>query len=317
MFQLWKIHVFLSFFFFFFTRREGNIFFKWGWHLNWDYKISHLHMRCRKTSTHRKFVQVMEIEISRFFVSFCFVLFWANGWVQFSSVQSLSRVRLIATPWIVARQSSLLLLLLLSRLSRVRLCMTPETAANQASPSLGFSWQEHWSGLPFPSPMHESEKWSRSVMSNSSDPMDCSPPGSSVHGIFQAKVLEWDAIAFSARPPYSSPTPEFTQTQVHWVSDAIQPSHPLSSPSSPPFSLSSFTFIKRLSAIRVVSSAYLRLLIFLPAILIPVCVSSSPAFLLPGQVSPPTPPPLARNLHTVIHISGGTNLHSYQQCTSQ
>ena len=52
----------------------------------------------------------------------------------------------------------------------------------------------------------------------------------------------------------------------------------------PTFSLSSFTFIKRcfssssLSAIRVVSSAYLRLLIFLPAILIPACTSSSPAF---------------------------------------
>ena len=51
------------------------------------------------------------------------------------------------------------------------------------------------------------------------------------------------------------------------------------------FSLSSFTFMKRLfsssllSAIRVVSSAYLRLLIFLPAILIPACASSSPAFL--------------------------------------
>ena len=52
----------------------------------------------------------------------------------------------------------------------------------------------------------------------------------------------------------------------------------------PTFSLSSFTFIKRLfsfsllSAIRVVSSAYLRLLIFLLAILIPACASSSPAF---------------------------------------
>ena len=52
----------------------------------------------------------------------------------------------------------LLLLLLLSRFSRVRLCVTPETAAHQAPPSLGFSRQEHWSGLPFPSPMHESEK---------------------------------------------------------------------------------------------------------------------------------------------------------------
>ena len=33
-----------------------------------------------------------------------------------------------------------------------------------------------------------------------SNPVDCSPPGSSVHGIFQARVLEWDAIAFSKKP---------------------------------------------------------------------------------------------------------------------
>ena len=51
-----------------------------------------------------------------------------------------------------------LLLVLLSHFSHVRLCATPETAAYQALPSLGFSRQEHWSGLPFPSPMHESEK---------------------------------------------------------------------------------------------------------------------------------------------------------------
>ena len=51
-----------------------------------------------------------------------------------------------------------LLLLLLSRFSRVRLCATPQTEAHQAPPSLGFSRQEHWSGLPFPSPMHEGEK---------------------------------------------------------------------------------------------------------------------------------------------------------------
>ena len=50
------------------------------------------------------------------------------------------------------------MLLLLSHFSRVRLCATPLTAAHQAPPSLGFSRQEHWSGLPFPSPMHESEK---------------------------------------------------------------------------------------------------------------------------------------------------------------
>ena len=48
-----------------------------------------------------------------------------------------------------------LLLLLLSRFSCVQLCVPPQTAAHQAPPSLGFSRQEHWSGLPFPSPMHE------------------------------------------------------------------------------------------------------------------------------------------------------------------
>ena len=58
----------------------------------------------------------------------------------------------------------------------------------------------------------------------------------------------------------------------------------------PTFSLSSFTFIKRffssslLSAIRVLPSTYLRLLIFLPAILIPACASFSPEFLLMHSV---------------------------------
>ena len=40
-------------------------------------------------------------------------------------------------------------------LQSIRLCATPQTAAHQAPLSLGFSRQEHWSGLPFPSPMHE------------------------------------------------------------------------------------------------------------------------------------------------------------------
>ena len=63
-------------------------------------------------------------------------------------------------------------LLLLSHFSRVRLCVTPQMAAHQAPLSLGFSRQEHWSGLPFPSPIHESEKWkwSRSVVSDSATP---------------------------------------------------------------------------------------------------------------------------------------------------
>ena len=122
------------------------------------------------------------------------------------------------------------------------------------------------------------------------DPMDCCLPGSSVHGIFQARVLEWGAIAFSSlhaqlhspsikdcqlwlkyqmwhctsfNPLWfccsvaqSCPTlcnlmdcstpgfpvlqhlPEFAETHVHWVNDAIQPSHPLLPPSPPAFNLS-------------------------------------------------------------------------------
>ena len=86
-------------------------------------------------------------------------------------------------------------LLLLSHFSRVRLCVTPWTAAHQAPPPLGFSRQEHWSGFPFPSPMLESEV--TQLCPTLSNPMDCSLPGSSVHEIFQARVLEWGAIAFS------------------------------------------------------------------------------------------------------------------------
>ena len=94
----------------------------------------------------------------------------------------------------VAKQNIQKLLLLLSRFSRVQLC-DPIDSSPSGSPSLGFFRQEHWSGLPFPSPMHESEV--AQSCPTLSDPMDCSPPGSSVHRIFQARVLEWGAIAFS------------------------------------------------------------------------------------------------------------------------
>ena len=79
----------------------------------------------------------------------------------------------------------LLLLLLLSHFSHARLCVTPKTAAHQYPPSLGFSRQEHWSRLPFPSPMHESEKWkwSRSDVSDPQRP----------HGLQPTRLLSpWD-----------------------------------------------------------------------------------------------------------------------------
>ena len=87
------------------------------------------------------------------------------------------------------------------------------------------------------------------------NPMECSLPGSSAHGISQARVLEWGAVTASSvqlrSVTQSCPTlcdpmnrstpglpvhhklPEFTQTHVHQVGDVIQPSHPLSSLSLP------------------------------------------------------------------------------------
>jgi len=64
----------------------------------------------------------------------------------------------------ISRQSEWLRsisLLLLSCFSRIRLCATPKMAAYWAPPSLGFSRQEHWSGLPFPSPKSTSNKYQR------------------------------------------------------------------------------------------------------------------------------------------------------------
>ena len=71
----------------------------------------------------------------------------------------------------------------------------PIDGSPPGTPSLGFSRQENQSGLPFPSPMRESEVIQSCPTLH--DPMDCSPPVSSVHGIFQARVLEWGATAFS------------------------------------------------------------------------------------------------------------------------
>ena len=58
--------------------------------------------------------------------------------------------QVLSLVWELRSPMPLLLLLLLSRFSHVRLCATPWMAAYQAPPSLGFSRQEHWSGLPMP-----------------------------------------------------------------------------------------------------------------------------------------------------------------------
>ena len=103
--------------------------------------------------------------------------------------------------------------------------VTPWTVAHQAPLSMGFPGQEYWSGLPFPSPGDLPDLGIKpvspalagrffttvragSVVSSSCDPIDCSPPGSSVHGISQARILEWVAISFFRA---SSPPRDWTQ----------------------------------------------------------------------------------------------------------
>ena len=93
----------------------------------------------------------------------------------------------------------LLLLLLLSRFSRVRLCATPETAAHQAPRPWDSPGKNTGAGCHFLLQCRKvkSESEVAQTCLTPSNPMDCSLPGSSTHGIFQAKVLEWGAIAFS------------------------------------------------------------------------------------------------------------------------
>ena len=111
-------------------------------------------------------------------------------------------------------------------LSRVQLFATPWTVAYQAPPSMGFSRQEYWSGLPFPSPGDlpdpgiepRSPTFQADALTSEPpgnlikghihakslklcltlcSPMDCSQPGSSVYGILQARILEWVAMPSS------------------------------------------------------------------------------------------------------------------------
>ena len=123
---------------------------------------------------------------------------------------------------------------MLSCYSCVQLCVTLWAVTHQAPLSMGFSRQEYWSGLPRPPPedlndpgieppspaspalagrfFTTSTIWKASAKSHAAaataakslqscptlcDPIDSSPPGSSIPGILQAKTLEWVAISFS------------------------------------------------------------------------------------------------------------------------
>ena len=92
-----------------------------------------------------------------------------------------------------------MLLLLLSRFSRVQLCATPETAAHRLPRPWDSPGKNTGVGCHFLLQCMKVKSKSEVTQScpTPSDPMGCSLPGSSVHGIFQARVLEWGATAFS------------------------------------------------------------------------------------------------------------------------
>ena len=123
-------------------------------------------------------------------------------------------------------------------LSHVRLFATPWTVAYQAPLSLGFSRQEYWSGLPFPSPGDlpnpGTEPRSPALQA---DTLPSEPPGKlSVQFSLVAQLCSTLCTPMNCSTPglpVYHQLPEFTQTHVHRVSDAIQPSHPLSSPCPP------------------------------------------------------------------------------------
>ena len=109
--------------------------------------------------------------------------------------------------------------------SRVWLFATPWTVTDHAPSSMGFSRQKYWSGVPFPSqrifptqglnPGLPHCRQTLYPLSHQESPL-CDPMNHCMPGL-----------------PVHHQLPEFTQTQVHQVSDAIQPSHLLSSPSPP------------------------------------------------------------------------------------
>ena len=110
----------------------------------------------------------------------------------------------------MSQRPSLLLLLLLSCFIRVRLCVTPQTAAHRLPRPWDSPGKNTGVGCHFllQCMKVKSESEVTQPCPILSDPMDYSPPGSSVHGIFQARVLEWGAIAFSERPSLGAAEPE-------------------------------------------------------------------------------------------------------------
>ena len=143
---------------------------------------------------------------------------FSNAWKWKVKVKSLSRVQLLATPW---------------------------TAAYQAPPSMGFSRQQYWSGMPLPSPLRwrENLKFAWDNLIN----IDLSLEPSTLSIILLVHLGGGGGVVFQLLSPTLCDPIDFStsgfpvfhyllecaHTHVHWVGDAIQPPHPLL-PTSPP-----------------------------------------------------------------------------------
>ena len=162
------------------------------------------------------------------------MLNWEKGWCL-SNGQIESTYEPLCTPtsrkWKVKVKS----------FSRVWLFATLWTVAYRAPPSMGFSRQEYWSGLPFLLQRIFLTQGLNLDIPYCSQVHYClshqgSPHSSSVQfsSVTQSCPTLCDSMNGSTPGlPVHHQLPEFTQTCVHRVSDAIQPSHPRSSPSSP------------------------------------------------------------------------------------
>ena len=119
--------------------------------------------------------------------------------IFFNEIQLLYNVVLVS-----AVQQSKSAMLLLRRFSRVQLCATPQTAAHQAPRPWDSPGKNTGVGCHFLLQCMKVKSESEVAQSclTPSDSMDCSLPGCSIHGIFQARVLEWGAIAFSNIPSF-------------------------------------------------------------------------------------------------------------------
>ena len=115
-----------------------------------------------------------------------------------SSVSGILQARILE--WVaISFSSAWKWILKVKSLSPVWRFTTPWTVAYQAPLSMGFSRQKYWSGLPCPSPIasYASAAKSLQLCPTLCNSIDGRPPGSSVPGILQPRILEWVAISFS------------------------------------------------------------------------------------------------------------------------